>query len=215
MAVRDICNRALREIGVLGAGDDPDAPEINDALVTFNTMQLSMFGDSIGPRLTAADVSASRTVENGERLQIRTAGATLTLPSNPKAGARFGVVLVGGTGTIAPNGRFINGAASSITAAAGSWFFRDDTGNWEKERSLMLDEEPYFDPVLHEPLVYMLAVRLAPQFGEAQTLTPTIQTLAIQGRELFVARYGRRGRNQPKLTQGSARTQAEFQRAAV
>jgi hypothetical protein len=195
MAVRDLIYRALREIGAIGAAEVPTDADADDALEAFNAMQREMFGVVVGPRLIPAPATTSRSVENGERCITGASPVTLTLGASPRPGNRFGVVSGVGAVTINPNGQRINGALTATVVTSGSWFYRDDTANWEQERDLVLNDDSIFAPELDEALVYMLAVRLAPSFGEAVTLTPTISALAAQGTQVFAMRYGRRGRN--------------------
>lgn len=200
MTVRDVVKRALRIPGVLGAGRDPDATDAADALSAYNTMVRAMFGHGIGLALKGARLSTSADADNGTLYWAGTAAATLTLPELPLDGYRFGVTdtkaaLATYPVTVNPNDLLIEGAAANLTlntnGTAKSWFFRADTANWERERDLTLNDEPYFPTDLHEPLAYMLAERLAGEFG-AQ-LAPADVAAAQQGKDRFSQRYGPRG----------------------
>ena len=46
--VHDVITRALRLLGALASGDEPDAEQMADALEAFNTLKRSWFGTLIG-----------------------------------------------------------------------------------------------------------------------------------------------------------------------
>jgi hypothetical protein len=136
LSVHDVICRALRLLGALASGDEPDAEQMADALEAFNTLKRSWFGTLIGARVTQQSVAASPTqAENGGEYAVSALTLTLTAPANPRAGARFGVVdaaLAFPTHncTVSPNGVQIEGSTASLVlstagdAAGGSGAIR-------------------------------------------------------------------------------------------
>lgn len=203
LTVRDVIKRSNRLMGALATGDDPSADELADALMSYNSMVRAMFGTVIGPRLSALTAGASLTAEPGGLYQVGSATITVTLPSQPRNGARIGVVdanlaLSSNTCTINRNGRLLEGAAANITlntdGSSRIWFFRGDTGNWVREADALIDDLVYFPDPLAAYLPDMLAVYLAGEFGS--DIRPDVVAKALEGRQAFARSYARRGRNQ-------------------
>ena len=191
--------RAFRMLGILGEGQTPSAAESSDALDVFNQVQRGLFGDLIGVKLEPVAASTT-TGMYGAVYQGIGAAFTLTLPDNPKDGWRVGVAdaaLAFATfnATIARNGRLLEGAAANLTLNANgtnrTWFYRTDTGNWEREKDLALSDNIYFADDIITGFCAMLAVSLANEYGKEAPAT-TI-ALAKDGAERIRTRYGRRG----------------------
>lgn len=202
LTVRDVIKRSNRLMGALATGDDPSADEMNDALMSYNSLVRSMFGTIIGPRLSALTAGASLTGEPGGLYQVGSAAITLTLPAQPRNGARIGVVdanlaLSTNACTVNRNGRLLEGAASNITLNTNGtsriWFFRGDTGNWVREADALADDVVYFPDPLAAYLPDMLAVYLAGEFGS--DIRQDVVFKAMEGRQAFARTYARRGRN--------------------
>lgn len=197
--VSELIVRAMRMNGVLADGANPTAEEASDALLVFNQMQRSFFGDLIGTKLEAR-AGATGTVLQGAMYQVGALAVTLTLPSAPKDGWRFGVAdanngLATYNCTIAPNGRKIEDSTSSLVLSTAStyrtWFFRADTGDWVREKDLEASDTIYFPDDLIRGLSGMLAVALAEEYGREPTAIAAGS--AQRGEALFRERYGRRG----------------------
>lgn len=203
--VRDVIRRALRMMGALAGGDDPNADDMADALIALNSMKRAMFGTFIGPRMSPVFAPLTfAQAENGGEYQIPPGnGFVLVAPLNPRPGSRFGVVDVGlgfatNTCIIQRNGRLIEGAAVNIvleTAADNRrWWFRGDTGDWVREADYLTRDDPIeFPDALIAYLPYMLAVAMAAEFDAE--LRPDIVAGAAEGRAAFARQYARRGRN--------------------
>lgn len=199
---REIIDNAVSDNGIIAAGQNPSVSEYDFALKKLNNIQRALFGDVIGPTLVAKPATVSRRVENGEMIMAGSVAITLTLHPTPKAGDRFGVADRGSfatnPATVNPNGYMLEATTANrvlnVNGLGGQWFFRDDKGNWELERDWGLDDVIYFDAPLERPLTAMLAVALAPSFGESVTLSKVTVLQADEGRELFMRRYGRKGR---------------------
>lgn len=202
MTVLDIIKAAMRINGTIAAGDEPEASDAQDSLDAFNRMVRSMFGTVIGPRVSPAGAIINLTGISGRTYVVGSQTITITLPYNPRSGARVGVAdgnaaLATYPVTIARNGRLLEGAASNITlstnGATRSWFFRGDTGNWERERDLVLTDTPYFPEELNARLPWMLAFMLMSEFGAE--IRPDVAQMATEGRQHFNRVYGRNGRS--------------------
>lgn len=197
----------MRLNGNLDAGRMATADELADGLFALNTVKRNLFGAIIGPRLSAQSVAATLSgaqAENGGEYQIPGVTFTLTLPANPKSGARVGVADAGlgfGTNpcTVARNGRLLEGAAADLTlGVAGEgrrWWFRGDTGDWVREADYAgADDVIDFPADLAVFLPYMLCVAWAAEFDA--TLRPDVIQGAARGEAAFARQYGRRGVNQ-------------------
>ena len=97
LSVRDVIKRAGRMHGCWASGDEPDADEAMDALVSYNSMKRALFGTVIGPRLSPRP-GARRGVPGRDRRRVSDPAGQPTRsprPSIRKSGARFGVVDAG------------------------------------------------------------------------------------------------------------------------
>ncbi|MGH7746975.1 MAG: hypothetical protein ACREQ5_19800, partial [Candidatus Dormibacteria bacterium] len=124
---RDTIKRAMRLLGAVAAAADPTADQLADAFLAANTMKRALFGTTIGPRLSLqAATGTAAQAENGGEYAIPAVSFTLTAPSSPRSGDRFGVLdpnlnFAANPLTIGRNGRLLNGlAANLIVSAAGS-----------------------------------------------------------------------------------------------
>lgn len=204
--VRDVIQRAARLNGAVASGDSVAADELVDAMLSLNTMKRALFGTVIGVRMTPQDCTGlmAKQAENGGEYQIPSAPFTLTAPTNPRSGARFGAVDANLTFAsyacfIARNGRLIEGTNASLTLSVNGdnrrWWFRGDTGNWVREADYVTaDDVIEFPEALIAYLPYMLAVAQAAEYGT--DLRQDVISLANEGRMAFARQYGRRGRAQ-------------------
>lgn len=203
--VRTVVNAALRRLGALASGDDPGAQEIADALIAYNNMCKRMHGTIIGTKLTPVAMTAATTAEPGGVYMVAfaSAGATLTMPSNPKGGSRVGYADTKanfGTYnlTIAPNSRLIAGASTNVTvstnSANGVYWFNPETGNWVLEGDATIDATVAYPDSLVGYLPDMLAVQIVSEYGGE--IRQDIVSMAGEGRQAFARVLGRRGRNQ-------------------
>ncbi|HEY5107215.1 MAG TPA: hypothetical protein VII73_10665 [Caulobacteraceae bacterium] len=205
LVVRDVIKRSGRLHGCWATGDDPSSDELNDAMISINTMKRALFGTVIGPRLSPQDCTGLTTkqAENGGEYQIPAAAFTLTAPLNPRSGARFGVVdanlnFATNNCTIARNGRLLNGVAANLVLSTNGantrFWFRGDTGNWVEEADFAAaDSAIEFPDALIAYLPNMLAVVIAAEFGAE--LRQDVIAGALEGRQAFARQYARRGRN--------------------
>jgi hypothetical protein len=204
--VRDVIKRAARLNGSIASGDDPSSDEMNDAMLSLNTMKRALFGTVIGTRLSPQDAAGLSAIqaENGGEYQIPSAGFVLTAPKNPRSGARFAVVDANLTFatyncTVARNGRLLEGSAANIVLSTNGdnrrWWFRGDTGSWIREADYVTaDDAIEFPEALIAYMPNMLAVAIAAEYGS--DLRQDIVAGAVEGRAAFARQYARRGRNQ-------------------
>lgn len=202
--VHDVITRALRLLGALASGDEPEAEAMADALEAFNTLKRSWFGSIIGARLTQQSVSASPTqAENGGEYAVSALTLTLIAPANPRAGARFGVVdqalaFDAHNCTVSPGGALIEGAnAPLVLSSAGDnrrWWYRGDTGTWIREADFADPTDAIeFPDALIAYMPYMLAVTLAPEFNTE--LRADVIAADALGRAALARAYAPLGRN--------------------
>ncbi|MFZ5667959.1 MAG: hypothetical protein ACOY4K_00545 [Pseudomonadota bacterium] len=204
MLVSAIIKQAMRSAGVLDAGHEPTPLQSEAALDVLNTLQRSMFGVEIGPRLDAQSLTASTTGVYGASYQcVLGAAGTLTFPSNPQPGWRIGyndAAANFGTYnlTLNPGSRLISTAAgtyqsSNVTVstnkASASYFYREDAG-WTLEQDWALTDTPYFPVAFHAALADLLALMLHPQYSDAPPAN--LVANAQRGRDVFMERYNPR-----------------------
>ena len=204
LTVRDVIKRAGRMHGCWASGDEPDADEAQDALISYNSMKRALFGTLIGPRLSPRPApGAACQAETGAEYQVPPVAYTITAPSNPKSGARFGVVDAGlnfgaQPCTVLGAGQLINGApgAQALTGNGQNtrFWFRGDAGDWVVEGDAEgLDTPIEFPDGLIAYLPNMLAVVIAAEYGA--DLRQDVIAGAQEGRAAFAQTYGRRGRS--------------------
>ena len=204
LTVRDVIKRAGRMHGCWASGDEPDADEAMDALISYNSMKRALFGTVIGPRLSPRRAPGGACqAESGGEYQIPPVAYTITAPPNPRSGARFGVVDAGLNFSAQPctvlgNGQLVNGSpgVQSLTANGQSvrFWFRGDIGDWVIEGDAEgLDTPIEFPDSLIAYLPNMLAMVIAAEYGS--DLRQDVIAGAQEGRAAFARAYARRGRS--------------------
>lgn len=201
--VREIIKGAMRRNGALGSGNDPNAAEIADGLRAYNNLVRPLHGNIIGTPLFPVSFTTSATAEPGGHYMVAlSAIATLTMPLNPKMGARVGFTdmkanLATYNLTINPNNRLIAGAASNLTKSTNgtneTYWFNNETG-WVLEADAAIDDTCVYPAVAAGFLPDMLAVQFISEFGGQ--VSPEVVARAVEGREVFSRVFGRSGRNQ-------------------
>lgn len=204
MTPLDVLKRSMRLLGQLESGGTPTTNEQTDGLAALNGLFSAMWGNWIGPRLVPQTYSASATIHNGRRAEcVLSSAIILTLPANPSDGARAGVTDAKANAgtyniTVSPNGRTIEGSTSNLTlntnSITRSWFFRQDTGDWVREKALAISDTIFFPDEICEHLPFLLAARLKPEFTGDQ-LSAEVASGAALAEAAIRARYGRQGGN--------------------
>ncbi len=231
---RSIVSKALLKIGVVAAGDVPTADELSDGVDTYNAMVGGLFGQVIGTKLVPYNTqplvqNATVVVDPGRLFIIGARQITLTLPTQPKEGMRFGVADGVGTlnsypVTINPNGSIIAPAYGQTASAtpivlntpnfSASWFYRADLALWQPEGVQLVDDMAIFPFDVVEALTDMLAVRLGAEYGQAAQVTPAQEQMAEAGRETIARRYARRGRTQTDPARAAAPVPTQYRPGA-
>ena len=204
LTVRDVIKRAGRMHGCWASGDEPDADEALDALISYNSMKRALFGTFIGPRLSPRSAPGVECqAETGGEYQIPPVAYTLTAPLNPRSGARFGVVdaalnFANQPCTVLGNGRLLNGSPGSQSLSASGqctrYWFRGDVGNWVVEADAGgLDTPIEFPDSLIAYMPNMLALVIAAEYGA--DLRRDVIAGAQEGRAAFARAYARQGRS--------------------
>lgn len=204
ITVRVILQRASRLNGALAMGDDLTAPEAESLLQAYNNMTRGFHGTIIGTPLTPVSLTATMSAETGgSYMCFISAAANLTLPANPKGGARVGFADVKNNFatynlTVKPNGRLIEGAASDLTISTSLsnrvYWFNPETGNWVKEVDAAIDDTCVYPDAISGFLPDMLAVYAIGEYGGE--VRPEVAARAVEGRAAFARVLGRKGRNQ-------------------
>lgn len=159
----------------------PNGFEFQSGVKAFNAMWRAYQGRIIGQRLARVwTASAGDTACAGGLYAVN-----VHTPAEPANGTRIGVI---GARTVTATDGTIEGAASVVTTASTTWFYREDLGDWIKERDLTLDDNHPFCAELDEALPFMVAARLTDQFGK--DATALIQAGQNQGEVQLREIYG-------------------------
>lgn len=190
-----IVTSALRVCRVIGAGQTPPAGDAADAMSALQRRIRHLAGYGAAYPYRQRVVSGSHTIHRDDMGAdcVVTATATLTLPENPRPGARVRVrALPGVTVTVARNGLLIAGAASDATVSAGAmaeWMFRDDLGSWNLISALSLSDEMPYPDEFDDAWIYILAAVIGPEYGSNHELSQTQIAHAQHGYTRLAAKY--------------------------
>jgi hypothetical protein len=212
--IRQLIIDAFRESGILAVGVSPDAEEHEEGLRQMHRLLRGIVGNELGEPLqtinfgtyglvnsfaTGEDQSTdieSIYIPSNYRIVFNNAtGTTLYLHPNPADGARLGIL--DNSGNFATvniglngNGRKIENANSIILNTNGlnrEWFYRADLGGWTRLTDPDADEESPFPMEFDDFLTTLLAFRLNPRYGAADSNNQDV-TLGML-RKRFAARY--------------------------
>ncbi len=177
LTLRQILTTAYTETGLISEAQPVmSAYQAQVGVKAFNAMCRAEYGKRIGQPLHrdwTAVAGATACPGGLYAVNVKT-------PANPDPGTRIGVV---GARTVTATDGTIEEAT---TTAGGSWFYRDDTATWVREKELTLDQEHPFCEAMNEALPYMVALRLLNGFEPTQT----ILTGAAQGQRQLRELYG-------------------------
>lgn len=210
--VLDIISTALRICRVLGAGRTPKAGDGAFGLEKLQAMVNHLEGYGCSHPWVNAYESAARTVDRDEpslRIHAKTEdGAfTITLPEEPRDGARFAVIDADGAfddnaltidsngvlfdATLTVDGEPTGGSrTTTVLSTQGlrrTWMYRADLGCWVRTSNLELSAAFPFPPEFDQSFAHMLAVLLAPEYGA--DLDGVILRHADHGYARLAARY--------------------------
>lgn len=212
--IRTLVTDGMREAGIIGKGESPDAEDATEALRRVNSMYKSLFGNELGDPLKTVNYGSSGLsntfakdedfstaidtvyVPSNYRLVFNLGSAeTLYLNPNPRDGARFGVVdNAGNLGTynvtINGNGRNIEALGTLVlntNSLTREWFYRADAGNWVRVSDLGLDDESPLPIEFDDLLTTLIAFRINPRYG-AETDSNMVEVMK-RIRRVFRSRY--------------------------
>ncbi|QDP50601.1 MAG: hypothetical protein Tp1125DCM00d2C21254131_42 [Prokaryotic dsDNA virus sp.] len=212
--VSQIITDAYRQGNLIARGTSPTTAEQTEGLRYLSRIVKSVFGNEAGEDLNPFPIGRKDInrpqgypwyndvpdndwyVPKNLRLMLNLEDSvTLYLHPVPDDGSRFAVKDVAGNlstynVTVYGNGRNIDGASSVVLntdGEAGEWFYREDTGNWQKYAPMAVDDEFPFPEEFDDFFITMLAIRLNPSYGVALD-GQSNATLARSKRQL-VARY--------------------------
>lgn len=204
---QDVLKQAMRGIGILDNAR-LDAATALEGMIVFNDLFRAMLGNGIGPRLDPVNQSTSTAVRNGTRYMVGAATLTLTLPSNPKDGDRFGFVdsrgaLASYPVTINPNGRFLEGVTSSTVANTNNlertYFYTSHSATWTKERDYTKGMDFPLAAEARRGFTDLLSVALADSNGEAGAVSDNLKARAAIGWASITRLYGQGGTYDPPV----------------
>lgn len=212
--VSEIITDAYRQSNLLAIGVTPTTLQQTEALRYLNRIVKSVYGQEAGDPLTPLPIGRNNIerpagfpwydVEAVQDwfipsdvqivLNLETA-KTLYLDPMPEDGQRFAVLDASGNLatynlTLDGNGRKIEGADTAVLNTNGLsryWFYRADTGSWQRVNSLVAGDTFPFPEEFDDLFITMLAMRLNPSY--ATSLDPQSQAVWKRSLTQFRARY--------------------------
>jgi hypothetical protein len=177
----DFANRAYRVLGVLGAGQVASGNKGEDALQQFQDLVNDMPGLRKGAWTgVIIDSDSAYTAEDGERIHCGAYNPTITLPTT----------YVDEAGITQPQ-RDMSRVQIIGGDQEGLWLYSASTGGWAQVDALALADDSPFGPEDDGGMVALLAVALAPEFGEQATLSSVVIERAGRQLRSFRARFRR------------------------
>lgn len=175
----DIIRRAHRLMGTVGAGQEPTGIDAADTMERLQSLILGLPGLVLNARWTEVATSSAYTAEEGDQITVTSPGA-VTLPTTitpafadarpPLDFAR--VQIIGG-------------------ANAGLWVWIATKGQWVQLDALAISDDFPFGAEDVDGVAAMLAVEMAPEYGEAATLQQRTIAKAQAQNAAFRARLKR------------------------
>lgn len=166
---RKTIRRALRLIGVLGAGREPTQVMADDALEALQSLVLSL-----STWWTDVDIDADYTAGENERVRVTTTDAVLvTIPASVSSAERLLYccnqiqLLCQGFPDRAPSEFARVQVTDASSDATATYYYRPDIAQWTRADALTLDSEVPWNAALDEGFACLLAVRLAPEYDAA------------------------------------------------
>lgn len=189
--VNDLAVKALRELYLLEGGAIPDASSgavAVDAVLAI-LAQLPEIGG--GRDMDDRSVERSCTAREDERILCQAVSLTVTTPCDPREWARLAVVPVaGGTVTVSPYKRLLEGALASIPiTTATTWYYRSSDANWVKVTSLTEASDSPYPDWCDLFIVHLAAEEMAATFGV--DIDPALAVKIESSKGKLRARFGR------------------------
>lgn len=179
--ILDHCSRALRSLGVIGARDVADGEDGETALEKYQAMvnDLPLLRKGVWTEVLLTGASAYE-ASDGERINAMGYAAAITLPTTYEDDS----------GNTVPQ-RDLSRVQIIGGDQAGLYVYAASLGAWAQVDDLELSDESPFGSEDDAGLVAMLAVELAPEYGEEATLTQVIVERAGRQLRSFRARFRR------------------------
>ena len=198
--------RAYRESNIIAAGASANTNQAAEGLVLLNSIHAATLGYAAGEELSDISIGGEYD-ESGAfgdylppnaRLALNlTAARTLNLHPRPHEGQRIAIADAGANLatynlTLDGNGRRIETAATvvlSTNSLARQWFYRADTGNWQRLGDMVSGDTLPFPSEFDDYFIILLAMRLNPRQGRELAAASGVWLQSISSQ--FEARYRR------------------------
>lgn len=179
--VLDHASRALRALGVIGKSQVASGADAVDALQHYQDMINDLPGLRKGP-WTEVLLEDASTYEASDAERVNTSGfaATITLPTTYEDE----------TGETVPQ-RDLSRIQIIGGSQAGLYVYSASVGAWAQVDALAISDDVPFGPEDDAGLVAMLAVEMAPEYGEQATLSQVVVERAGRQLRSFRARFRR------------------------
>jgi hypothetical protein len=212
--VSQIITDAYRQGNLIAKGTSPTTAEQTEGLRYLSRIVKSVFGNEAGEDLIPFPIGRENISRPGGypwyndvpdndwyvpknlRLMFNLQDSvSIYLHPDPNDGTRFAVKDVAGNlstynATIYGNGRNIESSPSVVLSTddlASEWFYREDTGNWQKYSPIAVDDEFPFPEEFDEYFITMLAIRLNPSYGVQ--LDPQSNAVLSRSKRQLTSRY--------------------------
>lgn len=175
-------DRAYREVNLIAAGANAPTVQQTEALTLLNGILSATFGFAAGEELRDLNIGGeydeswalnTYAPENVRLVLNLGAARTISLHPQPYEGQRLAVADAGANLATYPltldgNGRRIETTATLVlntSSLAAQWFYRADTGNWQRLELLEVGDDLPFPVEFDDYFVILLAMRLSPRHG--------------------------------------------------
>lgn len=215
--ISQLVSKGLREAGIIGVGDTPEAAEYEETADRLRRIISSFFGNELGENLqtvnygraglvnpyaqeldTSSEIGSIYVPSNVRLVFNINVATTLYLNPNPDDGARFGLIDNAGNFatynvTVNGNGRqieMLNSVLLNANDQNREWFYRADLGNWVRVTDLGDSDESPLPQEFDDYLITLLAFRVNPRYGA--TTSQEMITVMTDMKKRFRARYKQR-----------------------
>lgn len=170
---RDTIKRALRKLGALASGAEPKAQAADDAMGVLASMFLEWVDTGLFGSLVNVTVTADATALPGQRVYAAT-GVTITLPTPftppySDQGSEAGFIWDYGWPRYLPYNPLQDGSIIIVCHEGGAQdinVFKSASSSWIKISPEGLNDDFPFSEGWVNGVAAMLALRLAPEYGE-------------------------------------------------
>lgn len=170
--LNELANEALEQLFVLSAGETP-APDEHAAVLSI-VQRLIVSLPEIGGGRQLVDVESNTSCEPAEdtRVVVTSSGVTITPPSAPRNGARFGVIPIGVTVSVSAGSRYIQGSTLSLSVTTPTiWTYDPSAANWVKVTDLASTDQSPWPAWLDQHIAVLAARDAAPKVIDSISAT--------------------------------------------